>query len=129
MKRKMFFEANPLLFQQAKYLRNHLTNAEMKLWGYLRTRPMGYKFRRQHPIGIYIVDFYCHPLKLVIEADGNIHDKQDVQQADKERQQSLESDGLQVIRFSNHAILKNTEYVIEQINIILTNKSIPPLGG
>lgn len=102
----MFYEANPLLFERAKYLRNHLTDAEMKLWGYLRTRPMGYKFRRQHPIGIYIVDFYCHALKLVIEADG-----------------------LQVIRFTNNEILKNTEHVIEQINIILTEKSIPPSGG
>jgi cyclase len=54
MKRKMFYEADPLLFERAKYLKNHLTNAEMKLWGYLRTRPMGYKFRRQHPVGIYI---------------------------------------------------------------------------
>lgn len=102
----MFYEANPLLFERAKYLRNHLTDAEMKLWGYLRMRPMGYKFRRQHPIGIYIVDFYCHALKLVIEADG-----------------------LQVIRFTNNEILKNTEHVTEQINIILTEKSIPPSGG
>ena len=101
----------------------------MKLWGYLRTRPMGYKFRRQHPIGIYIVDFYCHALKLVIEADGSIHEQETVQQADNERQRSLEADGLQVIRFTNNEILKNTEHVIEQINIILTEKSIPPSGG
>jgi cyclase len=117
----MFYKADPLLFERAKYLRNHLTNAEMKLWGYLRTRPMGYKFRRQHPIGIYVVDFYCHNLKLVIEADGSIHDKQEVKEADRERQISLEQDGLQVIRFTNDDILKNTEQVIEKINTILTN--------
>ena len=120
MKKNMFYQADPLLFERAKYLRNHLTNAEMKLWGYLRARPMGYKFRRQHPIGIYIVDFYCHACKLVIEADGSIHNKQDVKEADHERQVSLENDGLQVIRFTNNDILNNTEHVIEQINIILT---------
>ncbi len=125
MKRKMFFDADPLLFERAKYLRNHLTDAEMKLWGFLRTNPIGYKFRRQHPIGIYIVDFYCHTIKLVIEADGNIHDQPDVQQSDKERQQSLESDGLQVIRFSNDDILKRTEFVIEQINNMLITKLTP----
>ncbi len=125
----MFYDANPLLFDRAKNLRNHLTDAEMKLWGYLRTNPMGFKFRRQHPIGIYIVDFYCHACKLVIEADGSIHNKEDVQLADIERQKSLEESGLHVIRFTNHNILKNTEYVIEQINIILTTKLVPPSGG
>lgn len=121
----MFYKADPLLFERAKYLRNHLTNAEMKLWGYLRSKPMGYKFRRQHPIGIYIVDFYCHSLKLVIEADGSIHNKQEVKEADHERQVSLEKDGLQVIRFTNNDILNNTEHVIEQINIILTGFQFP----
>ena len=125
MKRNMFYQADPLLFERARYLRNHLTNAEMKLWGYLQTRPMGYKFRRQHPIGIYVVDFYCHPLKLVIEADGSIHNKQEVKEADHKRQLSLEQDGLQVIRFTNDDILKNTEHVIEQINIILTRFQFP----
>lgn len=125
----MFYDANPLLFDRAKYLRNHLTDAEMKLWGYLRTNPMGYKFRRQHPIGIYIADFYCHALKLVIEADGSIHNQEEVQQTDIERQELLEATGLKVIRFTNYDILKNIEYVIEQINIMLTAKLIPPSGG
>ncbi|MES2328376.1 MAG: endonuclease domain-containing protein [Bacteroidota bacterium] len=121
MKKNMFYQADPLLFARAKHLRNHLTNAEMKLWGYLRTRPMGYKFRRQHPIGIYIVDFYCHALRLVIEADGGIHNRQDVKKSDHERQLSLEKDGLLVVRFTNDAIFNNTELVIEKITILLTN--------
>ena len=129
MKRQMFYQANPLLFERAKHLRNHLTDAEIKLWGYLRARLMGYKFRRQHPIGIYIADFYCHTCKLVIEADGSIHEQETVQQADNEQQRSLVADGLEVIRFTNNEILKNTEHVIEQINIKLTKKSIPPSGG
>ena len=129
MKRKMFFDADPLVFERANYLRNHLTDTEMKLWGFLRTNPMGYTFRRQHPIGIYIVDFYCYQIKLVIEADGNIHDQLNIQQPDKERQQSLESDGLQVIHFSNNEILKRTEYVIEHINDLLITKLTSPSGG
>ena len=120
----MFFDADPLVVERANYLRNHLTDTEMKLWGFLRTNPMG-----QHPIGIYIVDFYCYQIKLVIEADGNIHDQLNIQQSDKERQQSLESDGLQVIHFSNNEILKRTEYVIEHINDLLITKLTSPSGG
>jgi cyclase len=93
--------------------------------GYLRTRPMGYKLRRQHPIGIYIVDFYCHTCRLVIEADGSIHNKPDIKNDDHERQVSLENDGLHVIRFTNTDILSNTEHVIEQIHIILTEFQFP----
>jgi cyclase len=129
MKKKMFFDAHPLLFKQARHLRNHLTDAEVKLWGYLRTKPFGYKFRRQHPIGIYIVDFYCHAYKLIIEVDGSIHNIPEIQQADLARQLSLETDGLQVIRFSNKEIFWNIENVINRINNILQTKSIPPSGG
>jgi cyclase len=129
MKIKMFYEADPLLFERAKHVRNHLTAAEMKLWDYLRTKPFGYKFRRQHPIGIYIVDFYCHPLKLVIEADGNIHEIASVQQDDQERQRTLETEGLHVIRFTNTEILKEREIVIDKINSFLRQNSIPPSGG
>lgn len=100
MKKKMFYNANLLLFDRAKNLRNHLTDAEIKLWGYLRTNPMGLKFRRQHPIGIYVVDFYCHSLKLIIEADGSIHNQKEIQLVDHERQKLLEADGLRVIRFT-----------------------------
>jgi cyclase len=129
MKKKMFFDAHPLLFKQARHLRNHLTDVEVKLWGYLRTKPFGYKFRRQHPIGIYIVDFYCHAYKLIIEVDGSIHNIPEIQQADLARQLSLETDGLQVIRFSNKEIFWNIENVINRINNILQTKSIPPSGG
>lgn len=129
MKRKMFYDAGPLLFERAKHLRNHLTDAEMKLWGYLRTHPLGFKFRRQHPIGIYVVDFYCHACKLVIEADGSIHTLPHIQAYDLQRQQQLEAEGLTVTRFTNHDILKRTEHVIMQINMILQTYLTPPSGG
>jgi cyclase len=129
MRRKMFYGAEPVLFARAKYLRNHLTPAEMKLWGYLRTHPLGFKFRRQHPVDIYIVDFYCHTCKLVIEADGNIHDLQDVQKADEERQRLLEAGGLKVLRLKNEEILKSMDSVIVKINTALENNINSPFRG
>lgn len=65
-KRKMIFGAGSILFENAKALRKSLTHAEMILWNYLKMKPSEYKFRRQHPIGNYIADFYCHHLKLII---------------------------------------------------------------
>ena len=97
-------------------MRNWLTDAERVLWMQLRTKPKGYKFRRQHPAGNYILDFYCHALKLAIKADGDIHNKEKVQEADRERQKNLESEGIYVIRFTNKEIMVNMKSVTEQIN-------------
>lgn len=74
MKRKMHAGATNELYQRARELRNRSTHAEDILWDYLKTKPNNFKFRRQHPYSIYILDFYCHSLKLVIEVDGGIHD-------------------------------------------------------
>jgi len=71
----MFYGASPLIFERAKQLRNQVTHAEMIIWNYLRGNQCGYKFRRQHPVGNFILDFYCHQLKLAIEIDGSIHIK------------------------------------------------------
>jgi cyclase len=57
MEKKMYYKASPLLFEMAKELRNNVTNAEMLLWSYLRTKPEGFKFRRQHPMGILLPTF------------------------------------------------------------------------
>ena len=75
-----------------------------------------YKFRRQHPISIYIADFYCHKLKLVIEIDGSIHDSEEAKSNDKRRQQDLEDLNLKVIRFTNHQVKNEIENVIEMIS-------------
>ena len=100
----MFYGAGNLIFENAKRLRDNPTNAETVLWGYLKQRPLGQKFRRQHPIGIYIADFYCHSLKMVIEVDGNIHAEPEVAEKDARRQIDLEQDGLTVIRFKNEEV-------------------------
>lgn len=86
MKRKMFYRAEPLIFERAKELRNNLTHAEMMLWGYLRTNPSGYEFRRQHPVGRYVADFFCYKLKLVIEVDESIHNIKELKVNDEERE-------------------------------------------
>ena len=112
----MFDGANHLLFELAKDLRRNMTDAEMVLWMHLKAGVGGLKFRRQHPIGIYIADFYCHKIKLIIEADGGIHDKEEIKQYDAERDRCLQEMGNTVLRFRNHDIMKNIEMVLDEIN-------------
>lgn len=103
-------------FLKAQFLRKNETESEKILWGKLRNNQVkGYKFRRQHPIGLYIADFYCHKLKLIIEVDGEYHNLPEQIEKDKERTQILESNGLKVIRFTNHEIHKNVDKVISEI--------------
>ena len=105
--------------QWARELRNSSTHAETILWGYLKTKPLGFKFRRQHPYSIYILDFYCHALKLIIEVDGKIHSLTDVKKNDERRQAVLEKDGLTVIRFENSEIEKTSDKVFNKIERLL----------
>ncbi len=117
----MFLGASNLIFGNAKELRKNLTHSEMILWGYLRTKPFGHKFRRQHPLGIYIADFYCHSLKPVIEVDGDIHLDADVKANDEQRQIILESDGLRILRFRNEEINRGLETVILRTETFIVN--------
>jgi cyclase len=122
MEKKMHAGAIKLLYQRARELWNNATHAETVLWGYLRTRPLGFKFRRQHPYSSYIPDFYCHSLKLVIEVDGSIHNLPDVKLNDEQRQAFLQKSGLTVFRFQNEIILKTPEKVILVIEDFLLKK-------
>ena len=122
MKNRMHNGAIGILYQRARDLRNNSTPAEDVLWGYLKTKPYGYKFRRQHPYSIYILDFYCHSLQLVIEVDGKIHNKEDVKDHDEVRQKQLEQDGLQVLRFKNEEILNELSVIIKRIEEIISLK-------
>jgi very-short-patch-repair endonuclease len=95
-------------------MRHEPTPAEAALWGRLRRKPFGgIRFRRQHAIDRFIVDFYCHEARLVIEVDGSIHDY--TQEEDAIRQAFLESIGLRVIRFSNGDVLTQMDGVLEVI--------------
>ena len=112
----MFYKADPLIFEKARQLRNNLTLAEQTFWLRLKEQFSEYKFRRQQPILIYIADFYCHRLKLVIEIDGSIHDSAEAKLEDEKRQKVLEGLGLTVIRFTNEQIKSEVENVIAVIS-------------
>ena len=115
MEKKMFLKASNLIFENAKALRYSPTHAELVLWGYLKQRPLSFKFRRQHPIAQFIADFYCHELKLIIEVDGSVHADKEVIAKDIERQTFLEKKGIHFLRFTNNDIEKHLESVINKI--------------
>ena len=119
MRKKMHSGAIKPLFQMARELRNKATNAETTLWSYLRTKPLGFKFRRQHPFSIYILDFYCHSLNLDFEVDGSIHNLPEIKLNDENRQSLLQQEGLTALRFTNDQIEKEFENVIKQIENLL----------
>ncbi|MBW4579754.1 MAG: DUF559 domain-containing protein [Tildeniella nuda ZEHNDER 1965/U140] len=102
------------LLQRAKELRQQQTPVEKLLWECLRDRRLhNAKFRRQHNLGQFIADFYCHEARLVVELDGGIHQQQ--QQQDSDRDQWMQANGFTVLRFQNEAVLSNTEAVLETI--------------
>lgn len=104
----------PPLTHFARKMRQEPTKAEKLLWSHLRRNQLGgYKFRRQHPVGPYIVDFCCAEKKLVVEADGDVHAFQE--KKDRERTKWLEAEGYRVLRFANSTILQQTEAVLETI--------------
>ena len=102
------------LFSKAQLLRRNETKAEKLLWEKLRNNQLeGLKFRRQHPVNIYIADFYCHKFKLIIELDGDYHDQEEQKQKDEVRTEVLRLNDLKIIRFKN-------EEVEQDINQVLT---------
>ncbi|GGG39324.1 hypothetical protein GCM10011344_45230 [Dokdonia pacifica] len=115
----MHGEAKSDKFAFAEYLRKNATPEETKLWEYLKQRPKGYKFRRQHPFNDYILDFYCHRAKLSIEIDGPIHSTQ--KQYDKDRTSVINEYGISEIRFSNEEIRTNFRKVKETIIATITS--------
>jgi len=110
----MFKGAPPESFAKAEVLRNNMTGAEKILWDHLKNK-IGYKFRRQHPIHIYIVDFYCHQLKLVIEVDGEYHNTPEQKEKDDERTGILQFQDLEIIRFTNQQVFNDVGMVMKKI--------------
>lgn len=118
--RKMFFGSKPVAFIRARNMRENMTNAELILWNRIRNNQLlGFRFKAQHPVAGFIADFYCHKAKLVIEADGLIHQSQ--KEYDLERDKVLNDLGLTVIRFPNDEIENNLDAVIQTIAEYLTN--------
>ena len=124
----MFYGAHPVIFQKAEELRNKMTHSEELLWNYLNHNEWNLKFRRQHPISIYVADFYCHSLKLVIEIDGSIHALEEVKRNDIIRESNLKELGLNVLRFKNEDIINKLETVVKEINKKIKTLQNSPLG-
>ena len=107
---------DPQLLDFAKTMRHNSTDAEHLMWQLLRAkRFMNLKFRRQHVIKPYIVDFYCHEIGLVIELDGSQHSTDDALEYDAERTKFLEVLGLTLVRYWNHDVLSRTDVVLEDL--------------
>jgi acetylglutamate kinase len=128
MKENMFYGASSWVFQRAKELRNRMTPAEELLWKAIHINEWKLKFRRQHPVANWVVDFYCHPIKLVIELDGGVHDAEDVKKKDAERENYLKKMGLIVLRFKNEDVLNNRKMVLEEISRTIVKLQSPPSG-
>ena len=106
-------QASTAARQNAKTLRSGMTDAERRLWSRLRREQLGVKFRRQHPLGTYVLDFVCLNPKLVVEVDGSQH----LQQAayDERRTAWLETQGYAVLRFWANEVLSETDAVVISI--------------
>ncbi|MDD2901058.1 MAG: endonuclease domain-containing protein [Syntrophales bacterium] len=112
--------------QLARVLRKNMTDAESRLWYHLRDRQLGgWKFRRQHPVGPFIVDFICLEKKVVIELDGGQHGENE--EVDARRTAYLNKMGYHVLRFWNHEVLQETDAIMD--TIFDTLEDLPPHPG
>jgi very-short-patch-repair endonuclease len=106
----------PASIQNAREFRKHPTFSEKILWNSLRNRRMaGVKFRRQHPVGQFVLDFFCREKSVAIEIDGRIHERIDKSEHDMERTKYLALRGITLLRFSNDQVLDNLPLVLREI--------------
>ena len=116
--KNMFYGADSQTFEAATILRKNMTLPELILWKRLKNKKLfNTKFRRQHPINIFIVDFYCHELKLAIEIDGYTHDYNF--ENDIKRQDRLESLGIRIVRFTDVDVLKHLNDVLRSLQAVI----------
>jgi very-short-patch-repair endonuclease len=119
--RNMFYGANAETLRTAGILRKNMTKAELVLWNKLKDKKIfKSKFRRQHPVDIFIVDFYCHEYKLVIEIDGEIHSNEENLEYDDGRTSELKKFGITVLRFTNDQVIYKLDEVIPSIHLVLS---------
>jgi len=111
-----YFGAGPETLRLAGDLRKSMTPAEKVLWEKLRNRQVrGFRFRRQHPIKDFIVDFFCYDAMLIIEVDGSVHDEIKQNERDEQRTLILNRLGIREIRFTNYEVINHTDQVIKKI--------------
>jgi very-short-patch-repair endonuclease len=124
--RPMHGNATQTIFSNAQNLRKELTEAEEIVWNMLRNRKLeNLKFRRQHPIDYFVLDFYCHELKLAVELDGEIHEKGENKVYDKNRTTRLRDLGITVLRFTNSEAKQNQKFIKDAI--LAHSRNFPPL--
>jgi very-short-patch-repair endonuclease len=124
VERNMFYGAKRNIFLKALDLKRNMTSAEKLLWDQLKDRTLfKVKFRRQHPIDIFVVDFYCHELKLAIEIDGEIHLKSEIHDYDIGRTSDLEKLGIKILRFTNNEVINDIDSVKTKILIEIQRKA------
>jgi very-short-patch-repair endonuclease len=112
--------------KRARALRRQMTLPEVLLWRELRARPNGIKFRRQHPAGPYVLDFYCEMARLAIEVDGEVHGMGDIPERDEVRGRWLEQAGIRTLRIPAAEVLGGIESVLIMIVEQCTPAPTPP---
>ena len=113
---KPSLKVNPIILSRAKELRRPMTPQEVKLWSRLRRKQLGgLKFRGQHPVYRFILDFFCYEYQLAIEIDGDSHADPDQLAYDEARTEWLEDHGYRVIRFTNRQVEHNIAGVLDEI--------------
>lgn len=116
----IYFEASPEILKRADVLRKEMTMAEKILWQKINKNQIkGYRFRAQHPIGKFIVDFYCPKALLVIELDGKIHLNKVVAERDDGREVEIKKLGIRILRFTNENVFKEIDKVLTSISSAL----------
>ena len=126
--------AEPLRYRhgfvgRARAFRKSMTDGEQKLWSRIRGKQLEYYFRRQTPIGKYIVDFVCWKEKLIIEIDGSQHLTNSGKEYDRIRDQFLQQQGFRILRFNSVEVLDNTDGIIDAIYENLKNPLSSPYEG
>lgn len=125
-----YFGASAETLRLAGELRVSMTPSERKLWRILRNRLMDrFRFRRQHPIKDFIVDFFCYQAMLAIEVDGSVHHDPTQRERDEERTRILNQLGIRVIRVTNHEVESDSESVLSAIRTAINNKKLIKSDG
>ncbi len=124
MKRKII-PYNPKLKEYARNMRNKSTQAEIKLWMYVKGKQIkGYDFRRQKPIDEYILDFFCYEMMLGIEVDGYTHLLEETLKKDAEKEKRMNELGISILRFKDEEVFKRIENVILSIENFIEQREI-----
>ena len=101
--------------EKRRSLRNKMTYCEKIVWLHLRKKQLGYRFLRQYSVDHFVIDFYCHELKLAVELDGDIHEILEQKEYDKARQKYLEAFGIKFVRIKNEEFLGNPNKAFQKI--------------